>query len=97
MHDTKLHSNKYIQQLPNKPTATSMHCRQVWQCIYTSEGKVNVLVWEHSADWRCAHLKGLVVVVVVSSNSVVWSCVFEDRRYEELRIKYSAREKVVSR
>ena len=37
-----IHTNKYIEHLPNNPTTTSMSDRQVWKCTNTS-GRNRVL------------------------------------------------------
>ena len=31
-----IHTNKYIEQVPNKPPTTSMGGKQVWECTCTS-------------------------------------------------------------
>ena len=36
VHNTQVHSNKYIKDLPNKPTTISTNDRQVCECILPS-------------------------------------------------------------
>ena len=35
VRNTQIHTNKYIENFPNKPTTASMMGKHVWECAYT--------------------------------------------------------------
>ena len=109
---TQIHTDKYIQHVPNRTTITSMREKvtdkyEKWQ-KYAHTQAVGIELsrrWDREPSTlrmfcrlkACVYKKAIQRQRVRSNISFVWSCVLEDWRYEDLTNKCIAYKKVVSR